>query len=65
MKNIIESIYYFICGHGRGWAFSSSDLLNDYDKMQEMIFAKHLAFAEVIESLRVLENEINALSRQG
>jgi len=40
------------------------EVAGDYDKMQEMIFAKHLAFAEIIESLRVLENEINALSRQ-
>jgi len=40
------------------------EVASDYDKMQEMIFAKHLAFAEIIASLRVLENEINALPRQ-
>ncbi|MGF1575145.1 MAG: nucleotidyl transferase AbiEii/AbiGii toxin family protein [Cyanophyceae cyanobacterium] len=40
------------------------EVANDYDKMQEMIFAKHLTFAEIIESLQVLENEINALSGQ-
>ncbi|MDY0226208.1 MAG: nucleotidyl transferase AbiEii/AbiGii toxin family protein [Desulfomicrobium apsheronum] len=42
----------------------TKEVASDYDKMQEMIFAKHLAFAEIIASLRILENEINALSRQ-
>jgi hypothetical protein len=32
--------------------------------MREMIFDKHLTFAEIIERLRGLENEINALSRR-
>lgn len=40
------------------------EVAGDYDKMREMIFDKHLAFAEIIERLRGLENEINALSRQ-
>jgi len=34
MKNLIESCYYFIAGHGRGWAFSSSDLLNRFSRQQ-------------------------------
>ena len=40
------------------------EVAGDYDKTQEMIFAKHLAFAEIVASLRVLENEINAVSWQ-
>ncbi|MGF1575144.1 MAG: DUF6088 family protein [Cyanophyceae cyanobacterium] len=34
MKNLIESCYYFIAGHGRGWAFSSSDLLSHFNRQQ-------------------------------
>ncbi len=34
MKNISESIYYFIAGHGRGWAFSSSDLSSRFARQQ-------------------------------
>lgn len=34
MKNLIETSYYFIVGHGRGWAFSSSDLLGRYTRSQ-------------------------------
>ncbi|MEX2516257.1 MAG: DUF6088 family protein [Gammaproteobacteria bacterium] len=34
MKNLIESCYYFIIGHGRGWAFSSSDLLSRFSRQQ-------------------------------
>lgn len=34
MKNISESIFYFIAGHGRGWAFSSSDLAGRFSRQQ-------------------------------
>ena len=34
MKNISESIFYFITGHGRGWAFSSSDLAGRFARQQ-------------------------------
>ena len=34
MKNLIESCFYFIYGHGRGWAFSSSDLLARFSRKQ-------------------------------
>lgn len=34
MKNISESIFYFIAGHGRGWAFSSSDLTTRFARQQ-------------------------------
>ena len=34
MKSLIESCFYFIAGHGRGWAFSSSDLLGRYSRQQ-------------------------------
>jgi Family of unknown function (DUF6088) len=34
MKNLIESSFYFIAGHGRGWAFSSSDLQPRYSRQQ-------------------------------
>ena len=34
MKNISESIFYFITGHGRGWAFSSSDLASRFARQQ-------------------------------
>ena len=34
MKNITESIFYFISGHGRGWAFSSSDLAGRFARQQ-------------------------------
>lgn len=34
MKSLIESCFYFVAGHGRGWAFSSSDLLGRYTRQQ-------------------------------
>lgn len=34
MKNISESIFYFIAGHGRGWAFSSSDIAGRFARQQ-------------------------------
>lgn len=34
MKNISESIFYFISGHGRGWAFSSTDLAGRFARQQ-------------------------------
>ena len=27
-------VFYFISGHGRGWAFSSSDLIKKFDRQQ-------------------------------
>ena len=34
MKNLIESCFYFIAGHGRGWAFSSRDLPAKFSRKQ-------------------------------
>jgi len=34
VKNISESICYFVAGHGRGWAFSSSDLAGRFARQQ-------------------------------
>ena len=34
MKNISESIFYFIAGHGRGWVFSSSDIAGRFARQQ-------------------------------
>lgn len=34
MKSLIESCFYFIAGHGRGWAFSPSDLTPRYSRQQ-------------------------------
>jgi hypothetical protein len=34
MNNLIESCFYYIAGHGRGWAFSSSDLLARFSRQQ-------------------------------
>jgi len=34
MKNISETCFYFIAGHGRGWAFSPSDLAGRFSRQQ-------------------------------
>ncbi|MDP1550935.1 MAG: DUF6088 family protein, partial [Nitrosomonas sp.] len=34
MKNISESCFYFIAGHGKGWAFSPSDLAGRFSRQQ-------------------------------
>lgn len=34
VKKIRDSIFYFISGHGRGWSFSSSDLLGRFSRQQ-------------------------------
>ena len=34
MKNLVDTAFYFIAGHGRGWAFSSSDLLEKFSRSQ-------------------------------
>lgn len=43
MKKLIKSCYYFIAGHGRGWAFSSSDLLGRYSRQQADSLLSELA----------------------
>ena len=34
MKNLVDTAFYFIAGHGRGWAFSSSDILGKFSRSQ-------------------------------
>ena len=34
MTNLYNSAFFFIAGHGRGWAFSSSDLLKKFSRHQ-------------------------------
>lgn len=34
VKNISESCFYFIAGHGKGWAFSPSDLAGRFSRQQ-------------------------------
>ncbi len=34
MKSIAEQGFYFIAGHGRGWAFSSRDLMKKFNRQQ-------------------------------
>jgi hypothetical protein len=34
MSNLYDNAFYFISGHGRGWAFSSSDLLAKFSRTQ-------------------------------
>ncbi len=34
MKSLVDTAFYFIAGHGRGWAFSSSDLLEKFSRAQ-------------------------------
>jgi hypothetical protein len=34
MKNINDLIFHVIAGHGRGWAFSSIDLINRFERQQ-------------------------------
>jgi len=43
MKSLIELCFYFIAGHGRGWAFSSSDLLGRYSRQQADSLLSELA----------------------
>ena len=31
---LYENVFYFISGHGRGWAFSSTDLIKKFDRQQ-------------------------------
>ncbi|MFZ3052477.1 MAG: DUF6088 family protein [Sulfuricurvum sp.] len=34
MKNIVEDGFFFIAGHGRGWSFSSRDLMQKFSRQQ-------------------------------
>lgn len=34
MNNIVESGFFFIAGHGRGWSFSSRDLMQKFTRQQ-------------------------------
>ncbi len=34
MKTLMDRAFYFIAGHGRGWAFSSKDLLGKFSRSQ-------------------------------
>ena len=31
---LYDSVFYFISGHGRGWAFSSNDLIKKFERQQ-------------------------------
>lgn len=43
MKTLIETCFYYIAGHGRGWAFSSSDLLGRFSRQQADSLLSELA----------------------
>lgn len=34
MKNIVDNGFFFIAGHGRGWSFSSRDLMQKFTRQQ-------------------------------
>ncbi|MDO9207630.1 MAG: DUF6088 family protein [Sulfuricurvum sp.] len=34
MKNIVDDGFFFIAGHGRGWSFSSRDLMQKFNRQQ-------------------------------
>lgn len=34
MKNIVDDGFFFIAGHGRGWSFSSRDLMQKFTRQQ-------------------------------
>jgi len=34
MYNLHDNVFYFISGHGRGWAFSANDLLKKFSRQQ-------------------------------
>lgn len=34
MKNIVDNGFFFIAGHGRGWSFSSRDLMQKFSRQQ-------------------------------
>ena len=34
MINLYSRVFYFISGHGRGWAFSSNDLINKFTRQE-------------------------------
>lgn len=34
MKNIVDNGFFFIAGHGRGWGFSSRDLMQKFTRQQ-------------------------------
>ena len=31
---LYDTVFYFISSHGKGWAFSSTDLIKNFDKQQ-------------------------------
>ena len=31
---LYDKVFYFISGHGRGWAFSSNDLINKFTRQE-------------------------------
>lgn len=43
MKNLIETCFYYIAGHGKGWAFSSSDLRTRFSGQQADSLLSELA----------------------
>lgn len=53
MDSIYEKAFFFIVGHGRGWVFSSIDLLTKFKRSQ----------ADNILSTLVKENQIRRISR--
>ena len=31
---LYDIVFYFVSGHGRGWAFSSTDLIKKFERQQ-------------------------------
>lgn len=32
--NLYDKVFYFISGHGRGWSFSSNDLIHKFTRQE-------------------------------
>ncbi len=53
MKSLIETCFYYIAGHGRGWAFSPSDLQSRFSRQQ----------ADTLLSVLVTQGKIRRVAR--
>ena len=61
MKSLVDTAFYFIAGHGRGWAFSSSDIMGttlEFKKSSlKNIGFKYKESSLIVQALKALGQE--------
>ena len=64
MYSLNDNAFFFISGHGRGWAFSANDLLKKFSRQQADNILSDLVkggvrYVEYVEVSMIILNTVN------